>query len=241
MKRLYSIFLAGVALVAVASCGNRGKKAQVVMPEEEVVETVAEDASVVKMYSNSYDGYTNVRKSPSSKGEVLGKLRNGNEYVVVIGEVDNWYEVEYYDQIGYVHKNYVSETPSKPVTVDVDANWVEGIWFLEGGWQCYLIFSNGKYTVVGEWYENIVAGKWHLEEDNIVFTPKYFNKESRWWDESFREVEIMKINKAAGTMGQSQKCSFSDPNDEEYQCRGSMEWSKADFNAEKKWVNARVK
>ena len=30
MKRLYSILLAGVALVAVASCGNRGKKAQVV-------------------------------------------------------------------------------------------------------------------------------------------------------------------------------------------------------------------
>ena len=68
MKRVYSILLAGVALVAVASCGNRGKKPQVVMPEEEVVETVAEDASVVKMYSNSYDGYTNVRKSPSSKG-----------------------------------------------------------------------------------------------------------------------------------------------------------------------------
>lgn len=240
MKRFYSILLAGVALVAVASCGNRGKRVAIEEPEE-VIETAYEDASVIKMYSNSYDGYTNVRKSPSSKGEVLGKLRNGNEYVVVIGEVDKWLEVEYYDQIGYVHKNYVSETPSKPVTVDVDANWIEGIWWMNGGWECYLIFSNGKYTIVKEWYENVVAGKWHLEEDNIVFTPKYFDKESQWWNESYRKVVIMKINKAARTIGQTKKWTFSNPNDEEYQCRGSMEWSKADFNKEKKWVSARVK
>ena len=241
MKRVYSILLAGVALVAVASCGNRGKKDQVVMPEEEVVETVAEDASVVKMYSNSYDGYTNVRKSPSSKGEVIGKLRNGNEYVVVIGEVDNWYEVEYYDQIGYVHKNYVSEIPSMPVTVNVDAKWVEGIWFCYEGMQCYLIFSNGTYTLVGEGYENIVAGKWHLEADYIVFSPKYFNKESRWWNDSYYKIVRQKINPTAHTIGDSMKSPYGNPNDPEYQCQGSMEWSKTDFNAEKKWVNARVK
>ena len=75
MKRIYSILLAGVALVAVASCGNRGKKAEV--EPEEVVETV--DEGVVKVYSNAYDGYANVRQSPTSKSPILGKLRNGNE------------------------------------------------------------------------------------------------------------------------------------------------------------------
>ena len=109
MRRVYSILLAGVALVAVASCGNRGKKAEVV-ESDEVLET-AEVYTEPRMYSNSYDGYTNVRKGPSSKASVLGKLRNGNEYVVVVGEVDNWLEVEYNGQIGYVHRNYVSEIP----------------------------------------------------------------------------------------------------------------------------------
>ena len=55
MKRIYSILLAGVALVAVASCGNRGKKA-------EAVEDVVEEPAEVRVYSNAYDGYTNVRQ-----------------------------------------------------------------------------------------------------------------------------------------------------------------------------------
>lgn len=200
MKRLFSIFLAGVALVAVASCGNRGKKAQVVMPEEEVVETVAEDASVVKMYSNSYDGYTNVRKSPSSKGEVIGKLRNGNEYVVVIGEVDNWFEVEYYDQIGYVHKNYVSETPSKPVIVDVDAKWLEDSWS-DGGYWGYYVHKNGKFDLWQQ-YGDMGSGTWRLEGNEIVFTltkVTEFGRDFDWCKKGYTQRYV--INKKARMLG----------------------------------------
>lgn len=202
MKRVYSILFAGVALVAVASCGNRGKKAEIVVPDEEVTETVAEavaeeTSNEVRMYSNSYDGYTNVRKGPSSKAEVLGKLKNGNEYVVLLGESEDWLEVQYYDQIGYVHKNYVCQTPSMPVTVDVDAKWLEGPWSVEGNGYDYLyilIFSNGKYCqthwlpgTVEDWegaytdmevlgddgvYCEFNYGKWHLEGNKILFTSR---------------------------------------------------------------------
>lgn len=227
---------------------NFGNKPAKEMATEAPAEAAVEAASPVvdapgpnALYSNSYDGYTNVRESASSKAAVLGELRNGNDYVTMIGEEGNWYEVEYYDQIGYVHKDYVSHTPSKPVTVDVDAKWLEGVWYTYGGMQAYLIFGNGKYTLLGEWYETIVAGKWHLEEDNIILTPKYFDKSSRWWSDSFNEEVMLKINKSAGTIGDSKKSIFSNPNDEEYQNQGVMEWSRADFNAEKKRVNSQVK
>ena len=81
--------LVAAMIFAVTSCGNRGKKAE--NAEAETVADVQDAADwEQRVYSHSYDGFTNVRKGPSSKASVLGKLRNGKEYVVVIGEVDNW-------------------------------------------------------------------------------------------------------------------------------------------------------
>ena len=122
-----------------------------------------------KMYSNSYDGYTNVRNAHSSKGEILGKLHNGNSYVVVIGMVDNWIKVKYNGSVGYVHKNYVSDTPSAPVTSGVDAKWIEGAWCGDGGYSFLLLFSNGKYCYHSQ-YNEICYGKWKLEYDTIFLT-----------------------------------------------------------------------
>ena len=194
MKRICSILLAGVALVAVASCGNRGKKAEVV--EEPVVEEVSE----VRIYSTAYDGYTNVRQSPTSKSKILGKLRNGNEYVVLVGMEGNWYEVEYYDQIGYVHKDHVGDTPSKPVTVDVDANWLSGCWSGEG-YTYTLIYSNGKYTEEHQ-YGTILHGRWHLEGFDIVFTAEDVTEFGQEFGITPGDTERFTIDKDAETIGE---------------------------------------
>ena len=156
-----------------------------------------------RVYSNSYDGYTNVRKSPSSKGEVLGKLRNGNEYVVVIGEVDKWLEVEYYDQIGYVHRDYVSETPSKPVTVNVDANWLNGCW-TDYGYVYYVVFSNGRYAYLHQ-YGEMGYGKWYLEGNEIVFVLTYVTEYGREMDCKTGQKERFIINRASNKMGEMNK------------------------------------
>ena len=197
MKRICSILLAGVALVAVASCGNRGKKAEVV--EEPVVEEVSE----VRIYSTAYDGYTNVRQSPTSKSKILGKLRNGNEYVVLVGMEGNWYEVEYYDQIGYVHKDHVGDTPSKPVTVDVDANWLSGCWSGEG-YTYTLIYSNGKYTEEHQ-YGTILHGRWHLEGNEVVLTTVYVTERGKEFELKRGDVQRLTINKTARTLGGMKK------------------------------------
>ena len=44
-----------------------------------------EDVDVPMVYSNSYDGYLNVRAQPTTKSQVLGTLRNGPEGAVLLG------------------------------------------------------------------------------------------------------------------------------------------------------------
>lgn len=233
MNRIYSILLAGVALVAVASCGNRGKKAEAVEFEDEV-EIVEEEAPIVKIYSTAYDGYTNVRQGPSSKTKILGKLRNGNEYVTLVGMEGNWYEVEYYDQIGYVHKDHVGDTPSKPVTVDVDANWLNGCWSGEG-YTYTLIYSNGKYTEEHQ-YGTILHGRWHLEGNEIVLTTVYVTERGKEFELKRGDVQRLIINKAARTVGGMEKWNMPAELDE-----GEDGITKDLFNILKKEANKYVK
>lgn len=245
MKRIYSILLAGVALVAVASCVNRGKNAEV-LEFEDLEEVVDEDASVVKIYSNAYDGYTNVRQSPSSKSTILGKLRSGNEYVVLLGMEGNWYEVEYYDQIGYVHKDHVGDTPFKPVTVDVDAKWLEGCWteegyIYEGGCLFYFIYSNGKFTSVQEYdYGTLYHGRWQLEGDEIVLTSVYVDEGGRQLGLDRGTVERFKINKSARKLGRMTKRKLVARDPDTYTEDPSMMY-KDGFDFLKKEANKYVK
>lgn len=216
MKRIYSILLAGVALFAVASCGNRGKKAEAVEYTDEV-EAYDEEVSVVKIYSTAYDGYTNVRQSPTSKSKILGKLRNGNEYVTLVGMEGNWYEVEYYDQIGYVHKDHVGDTPSKPVTVDVDASWFNGFWsHPDSDQEGYNIYSNGKYTL-HDYIEDytVCHGRWRLEGNEIVFTVVYVTEYGRNLGIGRGNIVRMKINKSSRTLGIMQKWGMNSESDKE--------------------------
>ena len=196
-----SAFVVAVIILVLALFIAGGKSEEVVYSEEYTTEGTQEVTSTEdRVYSNSYDGYTNVRKSPSSKGEVLGKLRNGNEYVVVIGEVDKWLEVEYYGQIGYVHKNYVSETPSKPVTVDVTAKWLEDSWS-DGGYWGYYVHKNGKFDLWQQ-YGDMGSGTWRLEGNEIVFTltkVTEFGRDFDWCKVGYTERCV--INKKARMLG----------------------------------------
>ena len=228
MKRIYSILLAGVALVAVASCGNRGKKA-------EAVEDVVEEPAEVRVYSNAYDGYTNVRQKPTSKSKLVGTIRQGNEYVVATGVEDNWIQVDYYGQTGYVHKDHVGDTPCQPVTVDVDANWLSGWWpaYDDGN---YFIYSNGRYSKHYVFHDTLdsIHGKWHLEGNEVVFTPLYVKELGKIYQKR-GTVERFAINKSARKIGSMKKMSVPEEED--------CEWGigKRSFNLVKKEASKYVK
>ena len=199
-----SAFVVAVIILVVALFVAGGRSEEVVYYEEYTTEVTQEVTSTEdRVYSNSYDGYTNVRRGPSSKSEVIGVLRNGNESLVVIGEVDNWIEVEFHEEIGYVHRDYVSETPSKPVTVNVDANWLNGCW-TDYGYVYYVVFSNGRYAYLHQ-YGEMGYGKWYLEGNEIVFVLTYVTEYGREMECKTGQKERYIINRASNKMGEMNK------------------------------------
>ena len=120
------------------------------------------------VYADSYDGFLNIRATPSSKGTIIGKFRNGPQGAVKLGVSGNWMEIEYDGIVGYVAKSYVSTTPTKEVTVDIDTKWLMGPWYPSHKEYAYLLFNNGTYTVQYE-YGALAYGTYRLEGNEIIF------------------------------------------------------------------------
>lgn len=134
----------------------------------------AEENVVVPMvYSNSYDGYLNVRAQPTTKSQVLGTLRNGPEGAVLLGVEGKWSKVRVNGVEGYVSSAYVQSTPTQPVYINASAvvGHFGSIDSIIGYEWIYSIESNGKYTFgeyeSGECDEE--SGKWYLSGTSIIF------------------------------------------------------------------------
>ena len=68
-------------------------------------------------YVYNLDGaLLNVRPKPSTSQAAIGTLSEG-ETVVIIGETDNWYEIEFNGTTAYVSKDYISLTEPTPEVV----------------------------------------------------------------------------------------------------------------------------
>ena len=62
---------------------------------------------------NDPDGYTNIRKSPNSKAEIIGKLLK-NEYFFYTENPSGWYEVSTQHKVqGFVHKSRIQKVNDK--------------------------------------------------------------------------------------------------------------------------------
>lgn len=70
--------------------------------------TVSDENNVDSKYGtvNTVKDPLNVRKKPSIDSDKIGSIPKGDT-VTVIGETDEWYEIEYGDKTGYVSKLYV--------------------------------------------------------------------------------------------------------------------------------------
>ena len=148
MMKTFPFFLALAMAVCLTGCDNKKSEPENVevfvdsLPEETVAgENLVEDTEnetpmdtlaateettdvaepVKKVFARSADGYVNVRRSPSVKSEILGKLTTdgpGANYVATEGD---WYQIEYDGVKGYVKNTYatfereeaVSSTASK--------------------------------------------------------------------------------------------------------------------------------
>ena len=56
----------------------------------------------------SSDGL-NIRTEPNTSSEIIHRL-SFNAKLTITGEIENWYQINYQDQVGYVSKKYISDT-----------------------------------------------------------------------------------------------------------------------------------
>ena len=62
------------------------------------------------VYASSQKGL-NVRSGPSTNHSRLGTLKYGQEITVTGKTADNWYQIQYSGNVGYVNADFVSDTP----------------------------------------------------------------------------------------------------------------------------------
>ena len=188
MKKFFiTLSLVAVSL-SMASCeylkkleekAAKGETAEVAEPAGQNVGTTVqvENPNEVRVYSNAYDGFVNVRSQPSAKSAILGKLKNGPDYLVQLGVQGKWIIVQWQNTIGYVNKSVVGYTPWKPVYLSVDGDSLQGAYCSEEGdfYSCYYVFSNGKFAhfECGKYEGEEYYGTWKLEGTDIIFTTKY--------------------------------------------------------------------
>ena len=126
-----------------------------------------EDVDITYVYSNSYDGYLNVRAQPSAKSRILGRLPNGPEGAELLWDEGKWTKVRVDGVEGYVWSANLQSTPTDPVYIK--ANEVIGEWIrvtYSSGY-CYEILENGKY-LYSDSDGNEKAGTWYLSYHNLI-------------------------------------------------------------------------
>lgn len=193
-----------------------------------------ENATIV--YCNSYDGFLNIRAEASSKSEILGKFRNGPEGAVYLSTSGNWVKVDCNGIVGYVHKPSVSYSPTKEVTIDVDAKWLMGPWYPSSKEYAYLIFNNGTYAVQ-YYYGTIAYGTYKLEGDEIVFSANMVRGGLGFDIASYERYRISMSPKRIGHLTKRMLIKADDA----WKYSGELVWTWSEFTDIMKEVKRMVK
>ena len=187
------------------------------------------------VYCNSYDGYLSIRSTPSSKGEKIGKFKNGPEGAIRLSETGSWVEVDCNGVVGYVAKKYVVTYPTKAVTVDIDEKWLVGPWYPSHRNYAYLIFNNGTYTVQYE-YGTLAYGTYQVEGDEIIFSATMLSNQGY----DVGSYERHKITVSPKRIGPLTKRSLI-KEDDRWKYYGELVWTWAEYAQLKKQTKENVR
>ena len=175
MKRLFITLSILAVTLSMVSCNLLGEPKQETQTQESTAAPV-QNPNEIRIYSNAFDGFVNIRQAPTTKSKIIGRLNNGNDYLVQVGIQGKWTIVMLQDQIGYVSSAIVGYTPWKPVTLGIDADWIEGAYeccVSIGDWGLdLLVFNNGKFAITEGAYAQFAYGTWKFEGADIVLTVK---------------------------------------------------------------------
>lgn len=199
-------------------------------PEDTFADTIVDGvylSECMKIYSKSYDGFINIRESTTTKSRQIGQFRNGPEPAYVLSREGKWFKIFYRGLKGYVHEAFISYTPTKDVTINIDGDWLEGI-YGNDGYSAYLIFNNGTYAYESQ-YGTICIGRYMLEGNEIVLTPIVHLQSDLPADKERFEIDVTRR-----TIGGMERGSFYSSADFYEEYRDYCMITKEDFQYRKK-------
>lgn len=139
MKRFLRYLVMSLMMFALIACGNNQETGSNVQPTEsqseevesemgtQETETETEEEQVDKCWVKNT---VNFRNAPGMNSEVIRQLTSGTE-LVKLAQEGVWVQVRYGEEIGYVHKDYVSRY--------IPANTLEG--------EVYIIVKKSERTL----------------------------------------------------------------------------------------------
>ena len=242
-----SIFTLALSLSSCDLLGGVKEKEKQENPEPQV-----QAQPEIRIYSNAYDGYVNVRQGPSAKSAKLGQLKKGPDYLVQLGVQGNWTKVKWQNGIGYVNSAVVGYTPWKPVYLGIDGNGIQGVYVdSDSPHGIYIVFSNGKFAkwrIPGGSSDTdieLYCGTWRFEGMDIIFTTKYVIERDNDIVGTFVGARVgaeVRLPVKSKMIGNYEKQELEEWDGDKYHIlHDHICLSEADFAAEKKKVNKLVK
>lgn len=120
------------------------------------------------VYSCGFDGYVNMRQSPSFSAAKVGVFNNGPVGAALLEDLGDWKKIDYAGQVGYVHTNYLQSTPTEAYSGGVSGDWVSGAWS-NGGSFLYL-YNNGTW-VQGSGSSPVSYGLFYMQNNEVKLVP----------------------------------------------------------------------
>lgn len=120
------------------------------------------------VYSCGFDGYVNMRQSPSFSAAKVGVFNNGPVGATLLEDLGDWKKIDYAGQVGYVHTNYLQSTPTEAYSGGVSGDWVSGAWS-NGGSFLYL-YNNGTW-VQGSGSSPVSYGLFYMQNNEVKLVP----------------------------------------------------------------------
>lgn len=119
------------------------------------------------VYSNAYDGFTNIRQSTTTKSAIVGIFPNGSNaarYYSWVSDNPNWYYIEFGNVSGYVAKSQIGWSPTASVNLDIKGTWLQGTWEDTQG-NILTLDTKGNFMIKGDVPH---TGKWRLTGGNDI-------------------------------------------------------------------------
>lgn len=118
-----------------------------------------------KIYSCAYDGFVNMRQTPSFQATKIGKFKNGPTGATLVRNLGEWMEINYNGVRGYVPSRFVQDEPTVAYTGTATASTIEGMWSV-GFFGPLSIYDNGYWSLFGNYYDT-AYGYYILENNQI--------------------------------------------------------------------------